>query len=309
MTAIFFLQEIQFIMDTRMELMESMALDRKRAKEEKANERMERLASRLGQRRDKQINDIRGKFQRDLRKLRRKHRAASAASCKKLRPDIIDRYADRTSWIYAPELRFGEKSAGRHEILDKALLRETYIDGENNSGPIIIILIIMIVVNTDTSNNKNSIITEAMPPDDVRKWLPTEQQLQEARPLPGPADLCVRQTRWSDEKLRKLHADLKAIRLNIGNKKSEGRPSLLKRKFKAPPLPVTPMRSRTDRGDNHLDDCSLLVQKITRGRAVQCMVRWTTDVSRCRQFAVISLLTLDQFLDVRRTRQMQRTDR
>ena len=107
---------------------------------------------------------------------------------------------------------------------------------------------------------------------DVTNLLPTQQELLAIRPPPGPEDLCSRQTKWTDANLRKLHLDLKTIRLS--NKKDDGKEklSLLKRKFKAPSLPVTPIRYGVDPMDEHLDNSALLIQKIIRGRATQCMV-------------------------------------
>lgn len=85
--------------------------------------------------------------------------------------------------------------------------------------------------------------------------------------------MCSRRTRWTDEKLKKLHADLKSIRINETKNGKKDRPNLLKRKFKLPALPVTPLRKKSADKDNNFERSCLFLQKITRGRAVQCMVK------------------------------------
>ncbi|XP_043280244.1 cilia- and flagella-associated protein 91-like [Venturia canescens] len=242
--------EIQFVMESQLELLEKMRENKAKIKQEIIGQRIERFANRLGQQRDQRIVGIRGKFLREVRKLNRKHRGSSAATYKLHRSDIIARYANPSSHMYAPEMRFGFKSKPSHEILDKTLLSEAYV-------------------------------TSDIAVDDSLKWLPTNGELKDSRLIRRADDLCIRRTRWTDEKLKKLHADLKSIRLNESKKGKKERPQLLKRKIKLPALPVTPLRRRTDDKDNYWESSSLFLQKITRGRAVQCMMYEGRD--RCRE--------------------------
>lgn len=101
-------------------------------------------------------------------------------------------------------------------------------------------------------------------------WLPTYEELSVIEPRPESADLCIRATRWTKEKLSQLHNDLKANRLNT---KAIETPLLLKRKYKLPSPPPTPYKTSTENIINaRLHQMSMFIQKIIRGRAIQCMV-------------------------------------
>lgn len=104
------------------------------------------------------------------------------------------------------------------------------------------------------------------------KWLPTYEQLSVVEPKPKSDDLCIRATRWTKEKLIQLHSDLKAIRLSTIYVTIDA-PVLLKRKYKMPSLPPTPYKTTIeDIANIRLHQLSTLIQKIVRGRAIQCMV-------------------------------------
>lgn len=78
--------------------------------------------------------------------------------------------------------------------------------------------------------------------DTLPNWLPTYKELKAIKPKPKPSDLCVRETRWTEEKLKQLHSELKAIRLNANPIQVS---TLLKRNYKPPTLPSTPYRTPT----------------------------------------------------------------
>lgn len=86
-----------------------------------------------------------------------------------------------------------------------------------------------------------------------------------------PTDICIRETRWTEEKLKQLHADLKAIRLNV--KTDDAIPRLMKRNYKQPAMPVTPRRPGAWDGERkRLEESATFIQKMIRGRAVQRLV-------------------------------------
>lgn len=100
--------------------------------------------------------------------------------------------------------------------------------------------------------------------------LPTYSQLKAVRPKPKTSELCVRETRWNEEKLRHLHAELKAIRLDLKPEKKAG---LMKRRYKIPPMPVTPILfSERNVEDENKERAAVFIQKLVAGRAVQCVV-------------------------------------
>lgn len=107
--------------------------------------------------------------------------------------------------------------------------------------------------------------------DAVLNWLPTIEEPKVAKYKSKPIDICIRQTKWTEEKLERLHSDLKAIRLNM--KSADAIPTLMKRSYKQPPLPVTPRRSDIwDSNQENLEESAKFIQKIVKGRAIQCLV-------------------------------------
>lgn len=90
---------------------------------------------------------------------------------------------------------------------------------------------------------------------------------------PKSAELCVRETRWTEENLKKLHADLRAIRLK--SNETEKTSNLVKCKLivRTPSLPSTPISSNMRNNEEKLiDQYATLIQAIIKGRAIQTMV-------------------------------------
>lgn len=101
-------------------------------------------------------------------------------------------------------------------------------------------------------------------------WLPTYEELRAIKLKAKPADLCIRETRWTEEKLKQLYIDLRTIRLNVEQVETS---MLLKRKYKLPSLPSTPYHMHKDNAEKtQIDQLTTFIQKIVRGRALQCMV-------------------------------------
>ncbi|XP_076244918.1 cilia- and flagella-associated protein 91 [Calliopsis andreniformis] len=235
--------EIQAIMDYRLELMEEITKSREYEREKKVQGRFDRLKNFLSERRDREVNNIKHNLKRELRKLRKKHQHKQQG-----KRDIIEEHADPASELYAPQMRHGENPQRRHEVIRKDLLKDTYIESVGK-------------INT------------------LPNWLPTYEELKAVKPPPKPSDLCIRETRWTEEKLKQLHSDLKAIRLNV---KPIETSTLLKRKYKPPALPSTPYKTCTENiNDAQIDQFSTLIQKLIRGRAIQCMM--FEGRNRCRE--------------------------
>ncbi|KZC10921.1 AMY-1-associating protein expressed in testis 1 [Dufourea novaeangliae] len=236
--------EIQAIMDHRLELMDKITRTHESEKELKIQGRFNRLKDTLSKRKDKQVNSVRHNLRRNLRKLHKKHYQKSRSG----KRDIIKEHADPASEIYAPQMLYGEHPQRRHEIINKELL-------------------------------KDRVIEDAEKMNTLPSWLPQLDELKTIRPKPKSFDLCIRKTRWTEEKLKQLYNDLKAMRLNVEQIET---PTLLKRKYKPPSLPSTPYKKHTeDIQDLHLDQLSMLIQKIVRGRAIQCMM--FEGRNRCRE--------------------------
>ncbi|EFN80768.1 AMY-1-associating protein expressed in testis 1 [Harpegnathos saltator] len=237
--------EIQFIMDLRLKLMRDFSRNYDSVYKRKLQSRFCRLQDRLRKRRDNQVNSIRHNLERDLRKLCRKQ-------CDRQKPfklDIIEQHSDPKFDLYAPQLRFGRCARRRHEMLRKQFLSEDYIEQEE--------------VDTTLS------------------WLPLiEEPKVIKRESSKSLDICIRETRWTEETLKQLHSDLKAIRLNV--KSVDEAPRLMKRKYKRSVLPITPRKSGAwDSKQKQREESAIFIQRTVRGRAVQCLMYEGRD--RCRK--------------------------
>ncbi|CAL7946254.1 unnamed protein product [Xylocopa violacea] len=169
--------EIQSILNYRQELMDEITKSREYKKQESIQDRFDRLVILLSTRRDKEINSIRHKLRRELRKLYKRHQEKN----KPFKRDIIKEHADPSSQLYAPQMRYGEHPQRRHEVIQKDLLGESFIE-----------------CTTEIST--------------LPRLLSTYEELSAIKSKSKPADICVRATRWTKEKLSQLHSDLKAIK-------------------------------------------------------------------------------------------------
>lgn len=104
--------------------MEEISKSHEHKKEEKLQGRFDRLKKFLFERRDKEIHSVQHNLRRELRKLHRKHQQKQQP----FKHDIIKEYADLSSELYAPQMRYGEHPKRRHEIIQKELLGETCIE-------------------------------------------------------------------------------------------------------------------------------------------------------------------------------------
>ncbi|XP_033211672.1 cilia- and flagella-associated protein 91-like isoform X2 [Belonocnema kinseyi] len=237
--------EIDFIMNMRMDLAQKVMENRNYKWDEKRKDRFRKLGSNLSQRRDKEIQNIRQKFGRELRKLSMKHRCKTGKKYKC--QDIIKQHADRASELYAPQMRFGENPQRRHEVFLKKFFREDFIDRAEK-------------VDTRPKN------------------LPTIKELKSIKPKAKPEELCTRETRWNDQKLEELYEELKRIRLNVEPVEST---HFFERKPKLQNVPSTPLRVGEKNIENVLDQSAVLIQKTVRGRAIQFMMFEGRE--RCRE--------------------------
>ena len=232
-------------MDYRLELLNEISKQREYEKQQKLQDRFDRLDKYLSTRRDKEINVIKYNLKRDLRKLYKKHQQNQQPR----KRDIIKEHSQLSSELYAPQMRHGEHPQRWHEILQKDLLGENYIENIDN--------ICKLSARFPTIHNELKMVKSKL----------------------KPADLCIRETRWTEKKLQQLHSDLKTARLQEEKIQTS---TLLKRKYRQPSLPPTPYRTSTENVKNiHIDQLSTLIQKIVRGRAVQCMM--FEGRNRCRE--------------------------
>ncbi|KAL6430620.1 hypothetical protein ACFW04_006901 [Cataglyphis niger] len=247
--------EIQFIMNLRLNLMRSLLQKRELQYKKKVKSRFNRLQNKLRKHRDDQVKTIRHNLKRNLRKLYRKY----CDSQQSRKPDIIERHIGLKSDLYESQMRYNERLQRQYEKLEKQFLSESYEQKENT----------------------------------MLNWLPTIEKPKVIKHKSKPIDICIRETRWTDEKLKQLHTDLKAIRMNV--KSVDVTPRLIKRDHKQSVLPVTPRRlSIWDNKQKQCEESATFVQKLVKGRAVQCLMYEGCDRYRELIEELYSIQMLDQ---------------
>ncbi|XP_014611744.1 PREDICTED: protein MAATS1-like [Polistes canadensis] len=234
--------EIQCIMDLRLQLMKKISRSKESKHNEKIENRFKRLKNNLGTHRDEKIKVIRQNLKRDLRKLHKLHHDKSQLQKK----DTIKSYINRVSECFRSQLDVEKYSP---EKLRKMKKQSSINDSSNYEG----------------IENINFISTKL------------SSYKKPKSKIVSPTELCVRETRWTDDKLKTLYMDFKAMRLNIISPET---PIIMKKKFKIPVFPTTPYRVQ-ERKDTLIDQAALCIQETIRGRATQCMM--FEGRNRCRE--------------------------
>ncbi|KAI4501230.1 hypothetical protein M0802_003603 [Mischocyttarus mexicanus] len=233
--------EIQCIMDLRLQLMKKMLRSKEYKHNEKIENRFKRLKNNLGAHRDEKLKVIRQNLKRDLRKLHKLHHD----KCQLQKKDSIKSYINRVSECYRSRLDIEKYSSGKFRKLKKQSINDSNYEGIENIN----------FMSTKLTN-----------------------YYKEPRSkIVSPTELCVRETRWTDDKLKTLYMDLKAMRLNVISPET---PTIMKKKFKTPVFPATPYRVQ-ERKDTLIDQAALCIQETIRGRATQCMM--FEGRNRCRE--------------------------
>lgn len=112
--------------------------------------------------------------------------------------------------------------------------------------------------------------------DTTLSWLPTIEEPKAIKCEPKPIDFCIRETRWTEEKLKHLHSDLKAVRMKV--KSVDEGPKLVRRNREQPALPDTSRRSGTWDNEQKQQEESIFIQKLVKGRTIQCLVKYRSFV-------------------------------
>lgn len=107
--------------------MSEISKSREYEKENKIQDRLDRLTNLLFVRKNKEINSIKHKLRRELRKLYKRQQQKSEP----FKRDIIKEHTDPSSELYAPQMRYGEHPKRRHEVIEKESLGETYIESKH----------------------------------------------------------------------------------------------------------------------------------------------------------------------------------
>ncbi|XP_046612988.1 cilia- and flagella-associated protein 91-like isoform X1 [Neodiprion virginianus] len=252
--------EIQFMMDTRMELMEKYAKLKDAAREKSIGDRYQRVEDLIDKRRDMEIRNIRQKLGRELRKLTVKYHGGQNKWAKK---------CSAARGLGDSIFKLKKSAKNYHEIINRRILDDKNVP--------------------DADENDKYVL------------LPTYSELKAVKPKQKAHELCVRETRWNEEKLRKLHAELKSIRMDI---KPDKNTSFMKRRYKLPPMPITPKLPNERNVNESQERAAVLIQTLVTGRAIQCVMFEGRD--RCRE--LIEELQSTHWLqsDTKKLRQMEK---
>lgn len=87
---------------------------------------------------------------------------------------------------------------------------------------------------------------------------------------PKPIDICIRETRWTEEKLKQFYSDLKAIRMNV--KSVDVIPRLRKRDYEKPALPII-SQNNEQKEEEEESSATFTDEKFVEDREIQCPVK------------------------------------
>ncbi|EFN72164.1 hypothetical protein EAG_03333 [Camponotus floridanus] len=219
-------------MDLRLNLMRNLLQNDESQYKKKVKSHFNRLQNKLRKHRDNQVKTIRQHLKRNLRKLYRKH--CNNQQSRKF--DIIERHNCLESNLHESQMhRYSKHSQRRHEKLER-FLNETYIEqGEKE--------------------------------DTIFNWIPIIEEPKIIKHKPKSIDICIRETRWTEEKLKQLYLDLKAIRMNV--KSVDVIPRLIKRDCKQLALSATSRRLSIWNSKQKREESTIFIQKLVKGRATQ----------------------------------------
>ncbi|XP_047118419.1 cilia- and flagella-associated protein 91-like [Schistocerca piceifrons] len=170
-------KEIETIHQMRLDLAKHHLDEVQKILSTKMADRLERLRRLKEKEKEIKTTKINIETNRALRKLTNKHKGVSMRYRK---PNVIDEYTDKTSEFYGPLMRHGENPKRRHEVIT--------------------------IQSNFLSQMKGLEILEKMP-----KWIPTYDFIKATALKRKRRELCIHETRWTDEVLAKLYKDLKAI--------------------------------------------------------------------------------------------------
>ncbi|KAJ9588344.1 hypothetical protein L9F63_018270 [Diploptera punctata] len=227
--------EIETINKMRLELSQKLLQQIQQEESNKLNDRVQRYWLSKQQEKNKKIQKIRNNCSRELRKLALRHKNIQM---KYHEMDIVEEHRDRKSELYGPQMRYGEHPKRSHEIIKVRSRFLTHVKGLE--------------------------ILETIP----RKKHASEHLTN--LPVRKVYELCVRETRWTEDELTQLHKDLKDI--SEGKSEESGPLRLV---FRAP-KPIEELKIPGTKGvqdeEEQIYQSSVFLQKIIKGRAIQTLM-------------------------------------
>nr|CAD7453770.1 unnamed protein product [Timema tahoe] len=237
-------REIQEIHDMRLELAKGLLDSVQRGWSERLDHRLDRYWAYKQREKEERLKAIRHKYAREVRKLALRH---SGVHKKYRRLNVVEEHTDITSELYGPQTRFGEDPRRRNEL-----------------------------ISVDTKILSQIKGTEVL--EKLKKPKPAFDYEKMSVPK-AHGELCIRETRWTEDMLRKLHEDLGALRV----KREVPRHSmhLVSKVEELEERPLTPSTEVVLDDDESTYQATVFFQKVIKGRAVQTLM--SRGSSRCHE--------------------------
>ncbi|XP_049963450.1 cilia- and flagella-associated protein 91-like isoform X3 [Schistocerca serialis cubense] len=231
-------KEIETIHQMRLDLAKHHLDEVQKILSTKMADRLERLRRLKEKEKEIKTTKINIETNRALRKLTNKHKGVSMRYRK---PNVIDEYTDKTSEFYGPLMRHGENPKRRHEVIT--------------------------IQSNFLSQMKGLEILEKMP-----KWIPTYDFIKATALKRKRRELCIHETRWTDEVLAKLYKDLKAIRMDLEKRSGSVTLHLVKKIHHQKPLSVSGSIEGIRDSEENTYQAATFLQAVIKGRAIQAMM-------------------------------------
>ncbi|XP_063632318.1 cilia- and flagella-associated protein 91-like [Cydia splendana] len=243
--------EIDELQDIRLELLHQLQKQQRSKQTSRTKRKLQNLWVEKKQEMERRVDRIRKTRDREIRKLTMAHSYGREGLVGRIRGargggSVTYTAADPTSDLHAPLARHGYQARRKHAVIyyDPSLL--AFEDHEQLSKP-------PAWLDQCGQDLKKSCSGHHLPRD--------------------PMQLCERETKWSEDFLEQLHNDLKKARLGAGEKHSAGPLHVLKpRRVGDTPRPATPEVDAVQDSDETCHQAALTLQRIIRGRAVQCLM-------------------------------------
>lgn len=238
-------QEIHEIQELRMKLLEEMLNELHRKSKERNYIKLKNIAEIKKTETNAQIQKLRKRTERELRKLEFKHLGVKS---KYHATDVVEEHAHPKSELYAPLMRHGEHPMRWHQVMDERL---KYYKAQ--------------FIGVEEFNT-------------LPRWIDKATILKDdynTAKLPG-THICMRETKWTTPVLKKLHEELKNL-----HKTTKRRCTLRVRIDKSISEASTPETDELPDMEEDKYQALITLQSVLKGRASQMLIYEGRD--KCRE--------------------------
>nr|XP_039249050.1 cilia- and flagella-associated protein 91-like [Styela clava]XP_039249051.1 cilia- and flagella-associated protein 91-like [Styela clava] len=228
--------EIEKLQEARLEVLKQLLRQREEKQQELNDKRLDKLWSQKQKLKEEQVEKIRKEHIKTIRKLKKKRKNVEG---KLERPDMVTKYNDHASQVYAPMSRIGV-------FLDRG--SEQY------------------VVKSRYLNTFQGLLElEASIPDYI-----SQPRIQPPKRLATSKEGFIKRKERRSKELAEMH---KAIKIAKEQGKEPSKPlRFLQKVIKPIPRPPTPNVEKPSEEIEEAELAAIMLQKVLRGRAIQNMM-------------------------------------